>query len=125
MRSLLTITLLALSILFVGCAENPMAPKVEEDVSLRNVTIQLYGAREWKATVHTVDMGIDIDRIKPMYDTTAFNLGMYHKGATLTMKTGIGRYEFFKTPDSIKVIMGHDTIITYGIEGLEKVYTVK
>lgn len=114
--------LFTLSIQMSGCVMDSNEQTITQIPTYKNVTIQMYGTKEWSAIVVTDSMK---SIIKENYDTSSFNLGELKSGTNFTMKTGVGRCEYFKQPDSIKVFIGNDTITTYFPEGLEKVYTVK
>ena len=112
----------ALSVQMSGCVMSSEEQTITQKPTFKKVSIQLCGAKEWSGTVVTDSF---TSYVKPEYDTTAFDLGEFKVGTKFTMKTGIGKVEFFTPPDSIRVIMGNDTTITYYPEGLEKVYTVE
>ena len=129
-------TLIALLVLFVGCAENPMnsnegreGPKIE----MKNVQIQVkYNGKptEWNAYVMAVDMGDTLQlRKKSARDTNSFNLGNYHTGAKIKIMYGNGAdYDpSFSQIDpflSINVKIGDKDTTVYGIEGLYTRFTV-
>ena len=111
-------------LVFSGCVFSTDEQEIAQKPTMKNVSIQLCGAKEWWGNVVIVSDSVK-SMMKPSHDTTTFNLGELKTGTKFTLKTGVGRYEFFKAPDSIRVIVGKDTTITYYPEGLEKVYVVE
>lgn len=83
-------------------------------------------ATQWQATFKIVDMGIDISDRKPKDDTSAYNLGKFHTGATIRIAydttLNVRQTDNFL---SIRMIVGNDTSTVYGVEGLYTVHTVK
>lgn len=111
-------------LIFSGCVCSSDEYDITQKPNMKKVSIQLCGAKEWWGNVVIVSDSVK-SILKPSYDTTTFELGELKTGTKFTLKTGVGKYEFFKAPDSIRVIMGKDTTITYFPEGLEKMYVVK
>lgn len=130
MKNIATLFALLLSMFLVGCAENPIAPtNVEQKMEMKNVNVQMmYNGKptQWQATFKIVDMGIDISDRKPKDDTSAYNLGKFHTGATIRIAydttLNVRQTDNFL---SIRMIVGNDTSTVYGVEGLYTVHTVK
>lgn len=121
MRSLLFLSIALLS----RCGVSTVAPELVTAPDSMTARVQLFGAKEWHANVIVVSNGVAARYMKPVYDRSEFDIGKLATGSTFTMRTGAGgMYEYFKAPDSIRVIVGQDTVVTYWPEGMEAVYTV-
>ena len=110
---------LALALL-AGCGRiaNP------EQSEPKNVRVMLFGSKAWNAVFQIEEGGTIRYTRGSGNDSTGFDLGQIEVGGTFTMATGKGWYEFYKHPDSILVVIGRDSTVTYWPEGMEKVYTV-
>lgn len=107
----------------VGCGSPPLVSS--DPTGPKEVRIQFMGAKDWEATAVVVEDGSKRLVTKPQYDTAEFILGRLSIGSTFTMRTGEGRYLFFKRPDSVRIIMGQDTTIRYWPEAGEAVHVVR
>ena len=129
MKNIITLIALALSIFLVGCAENPIAPNVDQKIEMKNVNVQMmYDGKptQWLASFEIMDMSSVIHDRKPMNDTNAFNLGKFHTGAKIRIMNDTTLNILQNDPFlSIRVVIGNDTSTVYGTEGLYTVHTVK
>lgn len=110
------------AVVLTGCG---VVQTVTPEPEQKRVTVQMMGAGDWwgNAVVFT-DEGVT-SAMKPGSDTSALDLGTLEIGSRFTFRTGVGRAEYFKTPDSVIIIMGRDTLIRYMPEALEAVYIVE
>ena len=108
--------------LLVGCGSSPTIASAPVP---QDVRIQFMGAGDWEATALVLDGDSRRRVAKPGYDTAEFVLGALGRGATFTLRTGEGRYLFFTRPDSVRIIIGRDTLIRYWPEAGEAVYVVR
>lgn len=132
MKNIATLIALIFATFLVGCAENPISSNEQKEnpfAEMKNVNVQMmYNGKpaQWQASFVAVDMGIEIKDRKPLDDTNAYNLGKFHKGATIRIvydnTINVRQTDNFL---SIRVIIGNDTSTVYGVEGLYTIHTVK
>lgn len=129
MKNIATLIALIATMFLVGCAENPIAPNVDQKIEMKNVNVQiLYDGKptQWQASFKIMDMSSQINDRKPKDDTNAYNLGKFTTGARIMIVNdttlNVRHSDNFL---SIRMIVGNDTTIAYGVEGLYTVFTVK
>ncbi len=110
------------AIAMVGCGTMQTVTPEREP---KRVTVQLMGAGDWWANAVVISPDSASSRMKQSSDTSALDLGEMEIGDRFTMRTGVGKVEYFRQPDSVRIIMGRDTLIKYGPEALEAVYIVR